>query len=468
MSQVLTVPTHFNDLGELSEGFLDRVEEDTLILYGPVAYEDGSEIEFAVLLADGSPALEGVGRVRAAVDGGAERVPETRYDVVVEALELDGRSEVVFERLVLARQAVSDRPPAHNAEPPTGDMDAAPADDDRVVNSDDDRVVNSDDDRVVNEAAPYIDDIELTADEVFSLPPDEVQSVAPENDEPVTVPPDEEAPDTVPPEASDDEDEDDGEYDDEPATVIAAVDAEAMMAEADALSATEAAPDTVPPEASEPVAASESVPASEPVSEPAPELEFGEEDDVVLEATMSDASDWDEESEVGADANDEPAPAEEAVAGHEPAPAQEADDDEGELDSEYAFEHGIAAEPQVGMPVPVPSMAAPPEAPPAPPTLRLAEPPDGLTRPSLAQAEESLFAIDGEVSDVHTTGLFVYENGLPIPSRPPLPDPNRPASVRPVEAVEGYDVEDSEPPEADDDDYEEIRLSDFAEAAEEG
>jgi hypothetical protein len=113
-------------------------------------------------------------------------------------------------------------------------------------------------------------------------------------------------------------------------------------------------------------------------------------------------------------------------------------------------------------------MAAPPEAPPAPPTLRLAEPPDGLTRPSLAQAEESLFAVDGEVSDVHTTGLFVYENGLPIPSRPPLPDPNRPASVRPVEAVEGYDVEDSEPPEADDDDYEEIRLSDFAEAAEEG
>ena len=436
MSQVLTVPTHFNDLGELSEGFLDRVEEDTLILYGPVAYEDGSEIEFAVLLADGSPALEGVGRVRAAVDGGAERVPETRYDVVVEALELDGRSEVVFERLVLARQAVSERPPADKAEPPTGDMDAAPGDDDRVV----------------NEAAPYIDDIELTADEVFSLPPDEAQSVAPENDEPVTVPPDEEAPDTVPPEASDDEDEDDGEYDDEPATVIAAVDAEAMMAEAEGLSATEAAPDTVPPEASEPVAASESVPASEP----APELEFGEEDDVVLEATMSDASDWDEESEVGADAS------------HEPAPAQDADEEEGELDSEYAFEHGIAAEPQVGMPVPVPSMAAPPEAPPAPPTLRLAEPPDGLTRPSLAQAEESLFAVDGEVSDVHTTGLFVYENGLPIPSRPPLPDPNRPASVRPVEAVEGYDVEDSEPPETDDDDYEEVRLSDFAEAAEEG
>jgi hypothetical protein len=86
----------------------------------------------------------------------------------------------------------------------------------------------------------------------------------------------------------------------------------------------------------------------------------------------------------------------------------------------------------------------------------------------LAQAEESLFAADGEVSDVHTTGLFVYEDGLPIPSRPPLPDLNRPRSRAPVEATDGYDVEESEPPEANDDEYEEVRLSDFAEAAEEG
>jgi len=396
MSQVLTVPTHFNDLGELSEGFLDRVEQDTLILYGPVAYEDGSEIEFAVLLADGSPAIEGTGRVRAAVDGGADRVPETRYDVVVEALQLDGRSEAVFERLVLARQAVSDHPPADDAEPPTGDVNVAPADDE-----------SSDE--------PVVEEVELAADEAFSVPPDEVYSVAPEEADPVTVPPDEEAPDTVPPDASDEDDED--EYDDEPATVIAAVDAEAMMAEADA--------------------------APEPVSEPAPalEAEFGEDDDVLVEASMSEASDRDEEP----------------VA-----------DQEGGFNSEYAFEHGIAAEPQVGMPVPIPSMAAPPEAPPAPPTLRLADPPDGLTRPSLAQAEASLFTTDGEVSDVHTTGLFVYENGLPIPSRPPLPDPNGPRTAAAVEAADGYDVEESEPPNTNDDEYEEVRLSDFAEAAEEG
>ncbi|MGB8330252.1 MAG: hypothetical protein WCE62_08995 [Polyangiales bacterium] len=339
MSQVLTVPTHFNDIGELSEGFLDRVERDTLILYGPVAYEDGSEIEFVLLLADGSPALEGAGRVRAAVDGGAERVPETRYDIVVEALQLDGRNEVVFERLVLSRQAVSDRPPIDEAEPATDQTAALPADEGETLA----------DDQLAAGDEPLVEEFDLAEDEVFSVPPEQV------------------AFDTAPPPVTEQEEDDE---DHDSATVIAAVDAEAIMAEA--------------------------------------------------------------------------------------------------LDSEYAFEHGIASEPRVGMPVPIPSMAAPPDAPPAPPTLRLAEPPEGLTRPSLARAEDLLFAADGEVSDVHTTGLFVYEEGLPIPSRPPFPDPDRPRRAPPVEAAGEYGVEESEPPQTNDDEYEEVRLSDFAGAVEEG
>jgi hypothetical protein len=379
MSQVLTVPTHFNDIGELSEGFLDRVEQDTLILYGPVAYEEGSEIEFALLLADGTAALEGVGRVRAAVDGGEDRVPETRYDVVVEALQLDGRSEVVFERLVIARQAVSEAPPA--------------------------------------EDDPVVEEVEPGADEVLSLAPDELLSVAPEDDEPVTVPPEEEAPDTVPPEAyADDEEED------EPATVIAEVDAEAMMAES-----------------------------------------FADAD-----ADADARADADTRADAGADA--ETISGEEIGYDVEEVAYEYATESEPALpkDSMYAFEHGIAEEPKVGMPVPVPSMAAPPEAPPAPPTLRLAEPPEGLTRPSLGQPQDPLFTVDGEVSDVHTTGLFAYEEGLPIPSRPPLPDPNRAKQVVQVEAANDYDVEESEPPELLADEYEEVRLSDFAEAVEEG
>lgn len=395
MSQVLTVPTHFNDIGELSEGFLDRVEQDTLILYGPVAYEEGSEIEFALLLADGTAALEGVGRVRAAVDGGDDRVPETRYDVVVEALELDGRSEVVFERLVIARQAVSDAPPAEDEEPPTHDMNAA------------------------SEAS-----------------------------EPDTVPPEEEEPDTVPPEAYDDEEE-------EPATVIAAVDAEAMMAEAlsadadtvadtDTVAEADADTDTGADAEAETVADAVTI-SGEDVGYDVEDFASQYPSDPVLEAEGETVTDDLPESEPAAEAQTEV-----------------------RQDSMYAFEHGIASEPRVGMPVPIPSMAAPPEAPPAPPTLRLAEPPEGLTRPSLAQPADPLFSVDGEVSDVHTTGLFAYEDGLPIPSRPPLPDPNRAKQVAKVEAANDYHVEDSEPPELLADDYEEVRLSDFAEAAEEG
>ncbi len=402
MSQVLTVPTHFNDIGELSEGFLDRVEQDTLILYGPVAYEDGSQIQFAVLLADGTAALEGTGVVRAAVDGGADRVPETRYDVVVEALELDGRYEVVFERLVLARQAVSEPPvPDPEENEPTGELDAAPAPDDSADEP-------SADDSTVDEAHAYVNDVELSADEVFSLAPSDVDSVAPgEYDSDL---PEESAVETEPPDDADDEpetsiDEVEDEYadEDELATVVAAVDPEAMMAD--------------------------------------------------LEEAR--------EEEVDDEVNDEES--------HE----RESQDDvitkeDGNVDPDYAFEHGIASAPRVGMPVPVPSMAAPPAAPPAPPRLRLAEPPDGLTRPSLAKAEELRFSTDGEVSDVHTTGLFAYEDGLPIPSRPPLPDPNGRRSALANEAQGDSDVEESEPPESNDDEYEEVRLSDFAGAVEEG
>jgi hypothetical protein len=384
MSQVLTVPTHFNDIGELSEGFLDRVERDTLILYGPVAYEDGSPIQFVVLLADGTAALEGTGVVRAAVDGGADRVQETRYDVVVEALELDGRYEVVFERLVLARQAVSEPPtPDPEENETTGEIDAAPAADDAADES-------SADDSAPDQAHAYVNDVELDAEEVFSLAPGEVHSVAPgESDSEL---PEESAAETEPPDDADD-------ADDEPETSVEEVEVEDEYADEEELATVVAAVDP--------------------------------------QAMMADA-----EEPVAADAQD--------------------------VDADYAFEHGIALEPQVGMPVPIPSMAAPPAAPPAPPRLRLAEPPDGLTRPSLAKSEELPFSTDGEVSDVHTTGLFAYEDGLPIPSRPPLPDPNGRRSSAANEAQVDSDVEESEPLESNDDEYEEVRLSDFAGAVEEG
>jgi len=117
MSDVLTVPTHFGDLSELSQGLVDRVDEDRIILYGPNPYAEGEAVGFSVLLVDGTPALEGVGRIAAAVDGGEERDPETRYDIVFDELQLEGRSEVVYERIVLARQSMMGEAPQ------TGEVD---------------------------------------------------------------------------------------------------------------------------------------------------------------------------------------------------------------------------------------------------------------------------------------------------------------------------------------------------------
>lgn len=119
MTDSLTVPTHFGDLSELSAGLADRVDEERIILYGPEAFEEGSMVSFAVLLVDGTPALEGVGRVAASVDGGEARAPETRYDIVFDNLQLAGRSEVVYERIVLHRQSLA------GGEPPTGEVDVS-------------------------------------------------------------------------------------------------------------------------------------------------------------------------------------------------------------------------------------------------------------------------------------------------------------------------------------------------------
>lgn len=120
MTELLTVPTHFGDLSELSSGLADRVDEERIILYGPTSYDEGAYVSFAVLLLDGTPALEGIGRVAAAVDGGEARAPETRFDIVFDTLQLEGRSEVVYERIVLARQSMMGE-----GDPATGEVDVS-------------------------------------------------------------------------------------------------------------------------------------------------------------------------------------------------------------------------------------------------------------------------------------------------------------------------------------------------------
>lgn len=102
MSEALTVHSHFEDVAELAAGLADRVEEGRVILYGPNNYEAGETIPFAILLVDGSTVIEGQGVVAASVDGGEDRDPSFRYDVVLTDLQMDARSEIMFARILMA------------------------------------------------------------------------------------------------------------------------------------------------------------------------------------------------------------------------------------------------------------------------------------------------------------------------------------------------------------------------------
>ena len=110
-SPTLTVPTAFNDISQLAEGLADRVDDERLMLYGPEPVEDNIWVRFAVLLMDQSIALEGVGRAVASIDGGDERPDVARFDIVLDNLQLEGTSEVVYERILMIRsQAFSEGP----------------------------------------------------------------------------------------------------------------------------------------------------------------------------------------------------------------------------------------------------------------------------------------------------------------------------------------------------------------------
>jgi hypothetical protein len=79
-------------------------------------------VQFQVLYADGSVAMEGTGKVSGAYDNGEEHPAEYRFDIVLEELALDGTSEVVFERITVARESML------AAEPGTGEVSLAEVD----------------------------------------------------------------------------------------------------------------------------------------------------------------------------------------------------------------------------------------------------------------------------------------------------------------------------------------------------
>jgi hypothetical protein len=119
MTIALEIATPFADFSELSENFAQRVDTERLMLPYGEPVPEGEWVTFTVLFADGSTALAGTGKCQGAYDNGEEHPPEYRYDIVVESLALEGTAEVMFERLLMARNSMTGSP---NAEPATGEV----------------------------------------------------------------------------------------------------------------------------------------------------------------------------------------------------------------------------------------------------------------------------------------------------------------------------------------------------------
>jgi hypothetical protein len=117
MTQQLVIPTPFADLAELTENFAQRVDEQRLMLPCAEPMPEGEWVQFEVHLSDGTSAFAGVGRVQDSYDNGEEHPPQYRYDVVLDSLQFDGRNEVLFERLLVARETMM------RGEPMTGEVD---------------------------------------------------------------------------------------------------------------------------------------------------------------------------------------------------------------------------------------------------------------------------------------------------------------------------------------------------------
>jgi hypothetical protein len=188
MSEVLTVPTAFGDISDLTEGLVDRVDGEQIILYGPNPYDEGAELDFSVLLLDGTPALEGRGRVEASVDGGEDRDPSTRFDIILGALELGGVAEAVFERMLIARssmlageEAPAEEAYAEEAAPEEAHAEEAPVEEAPAADADAaaEDVPVEDEPAEEAEAAPA-EEAEAAAEEA---PTEEAYAEAPSDDE---------------------------------------------------------------------------------------------------------------------------------------------------------------------------------------------------------------------------------------------------------------------------------------------
>lgn len=100
----LDIPTGCSNIVELATDFAERADPAQFILPCAAPANPGDRIQFRILYADGSAALSGVGSCAEVYDHQEEDYPpEYRFDLVLQGLEFDRSSQVLFERILLSR-----------------------------------------------------------------------------------------------------------------------------------------------------------------------------------------------------------------------------------------------------------------------------------------------------------------------------------------------------------------------------
>ncbi|QQR91543.1 MAG: hypothetical protein IPJ88_07430 [Myxococcales bacterium] len=107
MTQAIVINTGFSDSADFIEGFMAHVDEENVVLPSATAVEQGDWVQFHICLVDQSPIFEGMGRCIGAVDNGDDRPAEQRFDLVLDSLQFEGASQVIYEQIIDARQSTS-------------------------------------------------------------------------------------------------------------------------------------------------------------------------------------------------------------------------------------------------------------------------------------------------------------------------------------------------------------------------
>jgi hypothetical protein len=99
MTISLEVRTKHADIGEVVRELAPRVDDVSIRLSSEKSIPDGEWVRFTVHLRDGSVVFEGVGRSQGAKPEGR------RFNVMLSLLQFDERNEIMYERMLLARDA---------------------------------------------------------------------------------------------------------------------------------------------------------------------------------------------------------------------------------------------------------------------------------------------------------------------------------------------------------------------------